>query len=118
MSRLTELAAIGYGAYSRHLGSEGEFERLPVRAREGWESGVRAILEDIYRDQEAAKKPLTVEALDEAVGVLQGIPDGGDMVVPVHPDSILGRAMQEEAVASAELAQKPAGHSAVRKPRK
>lgn len=53
MSRLKELAAVGYGAYSRYLGAPGEFDRLPPRARAGWEAGVRAVLEEVHRLQVA-----------------------------------------------------------------
>lgn len=132
--RLDELAAVAYEAFSRACGSVdpangcrlARFSQLPARAQGGWRDGVRAVLEDVYREQEAARaakqasqKPLTIDALDAAVSAMDGIPQTDDpIVLPVHPDSILGRATHAEAVASAELAQPPAGRAGTRKPRR
>ncbi len=72
---------------------------LPLRVRAGWARAAAAVLQEVQ--QGAA--PLTVEVLDSAIKVLDAAPEA-DLVVPVHPESVLGKEI--------------AGHHAVKKPKR
>ena len=82
--RLRELAAVGYEAFVRSCGGLdasngcllGGFDRLPSRAQQGWMDGVRAVLGDVYREQEAlrASQEPVVEPVAPVAPVVPVVP--------------------------------------------
>ena len=104
VSRLDELAAVAYEAFSRACGSVDPangcrlalFSQLPARAQGGWRDGVRAVLEDVYREQEAARAASAVSGPEPAAAI------AARTQVPVESDADVS----------------PAGRAGTRKPRK